>query len=157
MSVLYGQWGRMKAWFQKVKMRAAPTSMQEDVQRFGDAVRERVRLHIVSQDLPWPPLKHGTITAKGHSAAYMDTLEYYRSIDVKVSKTAVFSLDMLVGPVGEHSGSGLSMGLLASYLEYGTEKILARPLWRPVLAEVENMPEFKQLTDLGARFGFGIV
>lgn len=155
MASLFGDWSRLALWFKRIKFRATSSGFEDDFKEIGIWVRDRVQHHIDNQSLPWEPLKLSTRTRKGHDRVYIDSGEFRRSIELKVKKSGPFSMEIEVIPVGTHSQSGLSMHQLASYLEYGTPTAVARPIWRPVLIELEQSGIIrKELSSLGVKFGF---
>lgn len=158
MAALFGDWGRLGLWFRKVKFRATSSGFEDDFTQIGLWVKRRIEEHIDNQSLPWEPLKLSTRTRKGHGKVYLDSGEFRRSLDLQVKKTGTFSMEVSVMPRGDHKGSGMSMQQLASYMEYGTPGMAARPIWRPVLMELEQSGIIrKELSSLGVKFGFDSV
>jgi hypothetical protein len=156
MARFFGDWDKFRRWVDRIKFGVFREKYQKEMEALGRAIDNKVRGHIIRQDLRWIPLSSATIERKGHRRVYFETGEYSRSIRTQVKPVGRFSLELSVTPQGSHSGSGLPMGQLAGILEYGTSKIPSRPIWRPTFTEVENMPEFAQLTDLGVKFGFDV-
>lgn len=150
---LTGDWGRLRAWAAGIKAGVFRDVYIEDMRKLGDAVERRAKRHIRNQDLPWPGLTSETIRKKGFSEVYVETREFMDSLQVEVTRSGRFSSKMTVGPTGEHS-SGVSMQALAAFLEYGTSTSPSRPLWRPVMQELQELPEFDRLKDLRTKFSF---
>lgn len=156
---LYGDWEKAKRIFSKAKDRARKGygPREQALLKLGNAIKQRVREHILAQDLGWVPLSNATIARKGGGVIYFDTGTYIRNIKVTLrkGKHGVGSTTLMVGPYGTHKPSGLPMRTLAAILEYGTSaksggrrvKIPARPLWRPMVKEVQSMSEFDRLVD----------
>jgi len=156
MARLFGDWEKFRRWKNKIKFGAFRIMYQKDLDDLGIAIENRVKQHIARQDLNWTPLAKSTIEKKGHGKVYIETTEYMNSIRVQVKTTGRFSLDLVVEPQGFHSGAKMPMGELAKIHEYGTTHIPSRPIWRPTFEEMQNMPEFAKLIDLGVKFGFDI-
>jgi hypothetical protein len=141
---LFGDWGRVSSWLNRLKYRVVTGKMEGDLQRLGQEIKVKVQEKIDSQGLPWEPLKISTVQKKGHTLVYLDQREYRDSIEVQVHRKRFLSLELSVFPKGMHY-SGLDMQTLASYLEFGTSKMVARPLWQPVLEEVRLEGNFEGL------------
>lgn len=145
----YGDWEKVMKVFRKKKDVARKgTPFQQELLTLGDAIKRKVREHIFSQDLGWRPLSLATESRKGGGIIYFDSGKYIRGIRVTLRKgtSGVGSTTLMVGPYGSHS-PGLQMKKLAAMLEYGTNRIPARPLWRPTMMELKTMPEYKTFID----------
>lgn len=136
-AVLFGEWARFQTWVKKVKYRAVGGDYASDVESIAAWIVGAIQGHIDNQDLGWAELQPRTIARKGHATIYLETGEYRNSIKARLQKAGRFSLVLQVSPEGTHSQSGLSMDKLARHLEFGTSKMYARPLWRPVLEELK--------------------
>ena len=134
----FGDWAKLQVWIKQNQSAKSIDDFQKPFEELGKQIATQIQMHIYYQDLKWKPLKTITIAKKGHPTVYFEYGEYYNSITSKVLKNKKSTLDLYIYPAGKHS-SGLEMGELASYLEYGTEHIQARPLWRPVLKEIKFM------------------
>ncbi len=152
-SRLTGGWEKTKAWLNSVKFGLFMGDLESDFQTTAKSIEKSVMSAIVGQRFDWVPLANSTIAKKGHDAIYIETNFYLDSLDVKVSKSGRFNLELAVFPQGTHP-SGIDMQTLARWLEFGTATIPARPLWRPALEEVSNSPEFKRLAKVSATLGF---
>jgi hypothetical protein len=133
----YGDWMQLSAMVRRGKSPKTIGVASRKLEALGNEVRKSIRGHIRKQDLDWGPLVSGSIKRKGFDKIYVSRGAYMKSITVDVTKTDV-GAEVVVSPEGEHY-SGLEMKTLAHYLEYGTKKMISRPLWRPVFSEVESM------------------
>ncbi len=155
-AVKYGDWAQFSRWLRKVKSREFAKNYRSQMTAFGKHTRDNIRGHIILQDLDWVPLSDATITKKGHDEVYMETESYFKSISIEV-KTQPGSMDVVIFPEGKHGPSGLPMAMLAGYLEYGTETIPSRPLWRPTVHELVNSKWFsKFVKDLSVEVDFTV-
>lgn len=155
MSHKIGPWAQVGAWFHAVKLGLFMDRYEKDFQALAAAVRDKVQDHIRNQDLGWAPLSASTVARKGFAEIYVETFTFVESVKAQVSRGGRFSIHLKVAPTGGHGPSGLSMSVLASMLEFGTKKMPARPVWRPVMSEVRGMPEYRSLFVVGSRFSFG--
>jgi len=152
MTAFYGDWVQVYSWLNGLKV--APMGESSNaLENLGKAIQKKVKQHITDQDIDWVPLSSYTIQKKGHDRIYLETLEYTKKIDFDVLKSSASKWELIVYPKGDHQASGLSMQLLAMYLEYGTKSIPARPLWRVVFEELETMDELKALSSVSTFFG----
>lgn len=141
--MFYGDWMKIRASLKRIDSDEALEKASKQMESLGRVITRRLKAHIRKQDLDWAPLSSATIKKKGFDKIYVNRGDYLRSITYDVtSENGVVELN--VYPEGDHY-SGLSMQELADYLEYGTAKMRARPLWRPVFAEVEDMRPTKSL------------
>jgi hypothetical protein len=153
----YGDWGKAKLWFNKMETADFNKVFRKELKALGKAVVVKLKSHITRQDLPWEQLAPFTVKKKGHAKIYIETRQYKNSMHAKVRKSGKRALKLVVFPKGTHVASGLPMQELGMYLEYGTSRIPARPIWRPTYEEMKKMPEFKRLIDMEKKFGFDAV
>lgn len=141
--LFYGDWMKIRASLKKLDSDEAIGKAAKQMESLGRVITRKLKAHIRKQDLDWAPLSSASIQKKGFDKIYVKRGDYLRSItyDVTVENGEV---ELNVYPEGDHY-SGLSMQELADYLEYGTAKMRARPLWRPVFAEVESMRPTRSL------------
>lgn len=144
MSVLYGDWDKLGRTLRKAQSSEGAKGFEDPLRKLGDALVRKLRGHIIKQDLDWAPLSATTIRKKGHGTVYLDRGHYIRGLEVDVSSKGPYQWGLQVTVKGSHY-SGLPMATLARYLETGTSEIPARPIWRPVFAELKELPEFKDL------------
>jgi len=155
MSVFTGGWDRVLDFLRSIRTGAFMDAYEDDFQELAAEIQKKIRKHIQDQDLDWAQLAPRTQARKGHDMAYIETWEFMRKIEADVRRKGRFSVELTVMPAGKHDASGMSMQKLARILEFGWEKIPARPLWRPVMAEVRAMPEFKKLADFTSKIEWG--
>lgn len=153
-AVLYGDWGRVRVWLNKIKFLSGAGDYSEDLLALGEVIVQRLRQHIQAQDLGWLPLSPYTEARKGFSDVYLETGEFIASLKAKVVRHGRLSMELMVSPEGKHLPSGLDMAVLAQYLEYGTSRVVARPLWRPVFQEVRSLAGYEFFAKIGARLVF---
>lgn len=153
MAKLYGDWVKAKVWANRIRAGVFMEDLAEDLHKVGDSIARKIVGHIDAQDLGWAPLADRTVERKGHSRVYEETLAFKDSIKVHVDRS-LFVAKLRVQAEGTHP-SGISMQELAVMLEYGTSRMVARPLWRPVFEAIPNEPEFSNLLKFapGLRFG----
>lgn len=152
-AVLYGDWSKAKQWFSSVRQSPLTEEVKKAADSLGQAITERIQFHIHEQDLPWPPVS--TQTTKRSGKILLESGAYVKSISHEVSTAGKFELTVFVSPKGTHPKSGVAMDLLGSYFEYGTSKMPARPLWRPVVNEIPTFPEWKAFLAKIRSLGFG--
>jgi hypothetical protein len=141
--LFYGDWMKIQASLKKIDSDRVVEKSEKQMGAIGRELTRKLKSHIRNQDLDWAPLSSASIKKKGFDQIYVDRGDYLRSItyDVTVENGTI---KLNVYPEGDHY-SGLSMQELADYLEYGTAKIRARPLWRPVFSEIESMRSTRSL------------
>ncbi len=152
-SRLTGGWGKTKAWLNSVKFGLFMRNLEADFEATAKSIEKNVASAIIGQRFDWVPLANVTIAKKGHDTIYIESRFYVDSLNVKVSKSGRFNLQLAVTPQGTHP-SGIDMQTLAKWLEFGTATIPARPLWRPAIKEASNSPEFRRLMEVSATLGF---
>lgn len=114
--------------------------------QIGHRLRSRIQRGIYNQILDWEPLSEQYAQWKEEQGfdprVLIATQEYVGSI---ISSPIPFGIT--VRPiVGTHSMARVSYMTLAEWLEYGTDKMPARPHWRPIILEFETneLPAIKQ-------------
>lgn len=117
------------------------------VHRWGRYLRDRnaewifnqLHVHIANQDLGWAPNSPSTLAKKRGDLVMVETWAYYRAIRPRFPRTSSFAHDVTIGP-----GDGLTkrtkepLQKIAWWLEHGTTRQPARPLYSIVLAEWRN-------------------
>ena len=146
---LYGDWDDLRFWANQTRRRATMTKIKKRFRLLGDGIIRTIQNHIKLQDLPWPELSKVTIKRKGHGKVYEETRQYMNSIRRRVTNPQSYTLSLQVYPAGNHRNAGMPMMELAEILEYGRKPegkkkgIPPRPLWRPVMLEIPELPEYK--------------
>lgn len=151
----YGDWMRMQVAVKRIASPRLLHRVERIMEDLGEDIKKWVQRHVRRQDIDWEPLADMTVERKGSEKIYFDSYDYIGSITVVTEKTRD-SVSVEVAPRGTHD-TGIDMQTLADYLEYGTRYMPARPLWRPVFAEVENSKESQRLLKaVGSYFLEGI-
>lgn len=114
--------------------------MEAKIREDGELILERLRGHIDSQDLGWTPLSPKTVALKGgDTTIYVETGTLRNGLTVRKIKSSN-SVTIFVGasPWKRHK-KGMPLSQLMIWLEYGTDKMPARPLIEPTSKEVEGL------------------
>lgn len=153
MAKFTGDWAKAKVWANRIRAGVFTQDMADDLQQVGDAIARKIEGHIEAQDLDWAELAESTVARKGHARIYEETRAFKGSIKASVERSR-FVAKLTIIAEGQHP-SGMTMQELAQMLEYGTSKMDARPLWRPVFAAIPSDPAFRNLLKFapGLRFG----
>lgn len=113
------------------------------VSRFSNKLLRIIRKAISTHTPPagsgisWAPLSR---KSKG-KGIYYNKGDFYRAVGIYQYRNRI-----LVGlPPGTKHYSGLTLNQLAIILEYGNDKIPARPLWRPSLKSAGGRKELKRI------------
>lgn len=104
-------------------------SLKESIgMRLQKAFLDRIK----TGDGSWAPLSARTIEEKGHGHPWYDTTRLEKSIEYEINDAGV-----RVGVLKHNTypDSGENVAKVAMRLEYGSSKIPARPLFRPVFEE----------------------
>lgn len=148
-SKLTGEWDKLDRTMQKLKFVELLDDFEEEFKALGDSIADKVRGHIKAQDLPWEELSEDTIARKGFDTIYINTGFFFRHIEVKIERVGKTKLRMQILPEDVTHPGGRSLRDLARDLEFGTTRMPARPIWRPVLAKVSRGKAFKNLKRIG--------
>lgn len=108
----------------------------------GKLVLETLQGHIDNQDLPWAPLAKRTVELKGgDKTIYVETGELHDGMEVQVIESSFKGVTLFIGasPSKVHSESGERFSDLMIWLEYGTDKMPARPLIQPTSDEMQDI------------------
>ena len=134
-----------KDYFSELKKRAKARA-NETLVAFAESVAEDVKKTVEEQKLKWAPLSPEYLKHKKDKG--LDERILIATRDYLDNGIGVYKKDnyVVVGPLpGKHKDSDLSYQDLAMFLEYGTENMPARPLWRPLRAEAkEKIKSFKK-------------
>ena len=137
-----GDWNRAGIHLRNIAVKLRP-SFEAKFYEDGQMVLEKIKGHIYSQDLSWTPLSDRTVELKGgDTTIYIETGQLANGLVVRRVKSSIKGSTIYVGasPWKKHEG-GMSMSDLMIWLEYGTDKIPARPLIRPTYEEVKDLLE----------------
>lgn len=155
MATLTGAWGKVKTWFSRMKAGVFVDSFEQDLEALGTEIEDAAKGHIENQDIGWAPNLPVTVAKKGHGMVYIETGDYLASIKPKLKRQGRFKFNLTVKVSGSHN-SGLSMEELGGWLEHGTSRMVARPLWKVVEKEVPMMGSYQQLLDVQGKISFDI-
>ena len=135
-----GDWARAGATLKMLSTGSIVPAFSAQMREDGELILEKLLEHIELQDLNWTPLSETTIAQKGHDTIYVETGFLRDNLKVRKVRAPKNGLTYFIGADAWtiHKPSGLKFSDLMIYLEYGTEKIPARPLIRPTMQEVEK-------------------
>jgi hypothetical protein len=110
------------------------------VDEAGQMFIDRILYHMDAQDLNWTPLSPRTIELKGGSETILvDTGLLRNSIQAVKIQQSKSVYGIFVGALNSvRTDTGVSLGDLMMWIEYGTDKMVARPLLRPSWNEVRG-------------------
>lgn len=91
----------------------------------------------------WEPLSDNTISRWGDHGIYDLKGVYSRSIGIHKYKSRTF-IGIPIGSRPSNPRSGITLNQVAIILEYGSDRIPARPLWAPSLKSVGGMGKLKK-------------
>lgn len=143
----YGDWNRMDSFLERIGYGGTQDDFEDALRSLGEAVRLLIVRRIENGDAVWPPLAPITIRRKGHPQVYVETGKFLASIRVEIVKKSSGILEVQIAPEGVND-QGVSYTDIANWLEYGTSRIPARPLWRPIMSRIPRLKEFTQLNRL---------
>lgn len=134
----YGDWSRAGAVLRGLSVNLFP-SFKAQIREDGELVLKTIVGHIDRQDLNWTPLAERTIQLKnGDETIYVESGYLRDNLEVRKIKSSSKDVSYFVGASAwKTTPSGLKFSDLMIWLEYGTDKIPARPLIRPSWEEVE--------------------
>lgn len=137
---LNGDWNRAGIFMKNLAVKLYP-AYEAEFYSDGEMVLKKLKDHIYSQDLNWVPLSEHTIELKGgDDTIYIDTGELVNGLSVRRIKSVARGVSIFVGasPWKKHKG-GMGLDELMIWLEYGTDRMPARPLIRPTFEEVKDL------------------
>ncbi len=140
-----GNWEGFKHWIAWMHSGGYLDNVQEHLKVTGNAVRNLLRGHILSQDMGWKPLHPMTIKQKEHGIVYKETDAYARRIRVTSLRRKYGATVGITPGTYVHTRSGKAAAEIAFINEYGGSKIPTRPIWRPVFMEMQALPEIAQI------------
>lgn len=139
----YGDWGNLHRWLRRKRhIETILDDLEGAGEKLAKAIKRKAIAKMRSRDPSWPKLADATIEKKGHDQPFIDTGSYIESIKDEVLRTPT-SLMIIVGPEEGVSDGYYDYQYIGKKLEFGSSTIPARPLWRPLMQEVPNLPEFK--------------
>lgn len=122
MSKMTGDWTKLKAKLNDISKGKVKDDMEEQLQDSANDLKEAMQQYIRGQEGNWQPLAQATIDKKHDDTILIETGEMVDSIEVT--------------PQGEDqyviSATGQRNQEILKYHEYGTSRMVARPVVRPV-------------------------
>lgn len=136
----YGDWARAGAVLQGLAKNLTP-AFTARLKNDGELVLQRIQAHIDNQDLGWAPLANSTIRLKGGSTTiYVETGFLRGNLKVRKVRSAKNGASFFIGAdAWTTTPTGEKFSDLMIWLEYGTDKMPARPLIRPTWEEVQDI------------------
>lgn len=135
-----GDWNKAGLHLRNIAVKLKP-AFEAKFYEDGQMVLEKMKGHVYAQDLGWTPLSEHTVELKGGDTTILiETGQLVNGLTVRRIKSAVSGSTIFVGasPWKSHEG-GMKMSELMIWLEYGTDKMPARPLIRPTIEEVRDL------------------
>ena len=140
-----GDWKKAGIVLRNLAVRLYP-AFELQLQSDGEFVLEKLREHIDNQDLNWSPLAERTIEIKGgDDTIYVESGQLRDGLTVRRVKSTAKGSTFFIGAspwkkhTNAHTGETVSMDSLMIWLEYGTDKMPARPLIQPTYEEVADI------------------
>ena len=122
MSRMTGDWTKLQAKLNDISKGKVKDDMEEQLQDSANDLKEAMQQYIRGQEGNWQPLAQATIDKKHDDTILIETGEMVDSIKVT--------------PQGEDqyviSATGQRNQEILKYHEYGTSRMVARPVVRPV-------------------------
>lgn len=122
MSKMTGDWTKLQAKLNDISKGKVKDDMEEQLQDSANDLKEAMQQYIKGQESNWQPLAQATIDKKHDDTILIETGEMVDSIKVT--------------PQGEDqyviSATGQRNQEILKYHEYGTSRMVARPVVRPV-------------------------
>lgn len=122
MSKMTGDWTKLQAKLNDISKGKVKDDMEEQFQDSANDLKEAMQQYIRGQEGNWQPLAQATIDKKRDETILIETGEMVDSIEVT--------------PQGEDqyviSATGQRNQEILKYHEYGTSRMVARPVVRPV-------------------------
>lgn len=155
-SGLRGDWDKAGIFLRSLPAVISKTA-RAGLNKDAEAIKQRMIDHIENQDLPWKPLSPITIKLKGHDKIYIETGELKESIGIiKIDGRIKYTLFVGWQKGQTHKASGNDINELMIWLEYGTSKMPARPLIRPVKEEMKSIVKKGVIESLASIFKGGL-
>lgn len=134
----FGDWIKAGVVLKTINVQLKP-AFEAQLKEDGELMLKSLLSHIDTQDLPWTPLSQRTIELKnGDDTIYVETGYLRNNLSVRKIRSSSNSLTFFVGASPwKRTKEGVKLSDLMIWLEYGTDRIPARPLIRPTWMEVE--------------------
>lgn len=134
----FGDWSKAGIVMKSIMLNLKPTYIAK-LKECGELYLEEVLGHIDSQDLDWTPLTEHTVALKGgDDTIYVETGFLKSHLKVRKVRSVSNGVTFFIGAdPWTTTPSGEKFSDVMIWLEYGTDKMVARPLLRPSWEEVE--------------------
>lgn len=128
----FGNWAAARNRTSKL-----PQTIKRSIRAAEEKVAKRlikiVREHIIKQDLNWVPLSDAAIKSKGHNKVYRFTGTYFNSLKFWQKG---YSVEIGIPRGVYEPRNGVELWKVATWMELGTTKMPARPIWGPSIKEL---------------------
>ena len=142
-----GQWREANIFLGNLS-RNITKDMDDALQKSAELVLERLRERIDSGGSDWAPLEPRTVKLKGHDTIYIESGWLRKNLDIRKltnmqsgerGKTVIIGASpWKTHPSVARAGRALKFSDLMTYLEYGTTRMVGRPLLVPVFEAVDS-------------------
>lgn len=122
MSKMTGDWTKLQAKLNDISKGKVKDDMEEQLQDSANDLKEAMQQYIRGQEGNWQPLAQATIDKKHDETILIETGEMVDSIEV----TPQGEDQYVISATGQHNQE------ILKYHEYGTSRMVARPVVRPV-------------------------
>ena len=119
----------------KIVRNLSSTQLDKLGARIGAKFERLLVQRIKEGDPGWAPLSDAWAAQKGHGNQWYHTGRLEQAIRYKVDNHVVY---VGIVELDTYPESGANIASVAVFLEYGTSKIPARPLFRPIYHENEK-------------------
>lgn len=131
---LFGDWAGASRFIRNLAPNIR-SSVMYGQKKAAEQIVKAVKGHIRDQKPPdgvvWEPLAGSTVSRKGHSDFFVDTMAYYDSIEIW-REAYTYYCGVKRGVKNKH---GKEVSYIANLLEFGTDKMPHRELWGPVISQ----------------------
>lgn len=122
MSKMTGDWTKLQAKLNDISKGKVKDDMEEQLQDSANDLKEAMQQYIRGQEGNWQPLVQATIDKKHDDTILIETGEMVDSIEVTPQGADQYVI----------SATGQRNQEILKYHEYGTSRMVARPVVRPV-------------------------
>lgn len=131
-----GDWRGVIQFFDKMGIEVKKKTIQAQFD-ICKKLRQKVVGHILAQDLQWATLSRSTQKNKRENKTliYIDTELYLNSIKVWKDGNGAY-VGIKKGTVYKRKTGAVNLERVAIWMEYGTHKQPARPVWGPSMQEL---------------------
>lgn len=131
MSKMTGDWTKLQAKLNDISKGKIKDDMEEQLQDSANDLKEAMQQYIRGQEGNWQPLAQATIDKKHDDTILIETGEMVDSIEV----TSQGEDQYVISATGQRNQE------ILKYHEYGTSRMVARPVVRPVFEKEKGNVE----------------